>query len=315
MGAIVNLVTSDVLRKSFGQLLPLSSPKLLSQACSGLKCQQLGPLKPAKRPALHLRAETCLFNTHRVADGQHPLGGLAEVRAMRSTKRRLEWGQTALSQDSEDYKASEAAPDSPCCPAVGSAAGAGGISFSTPTELVQALRVDGDRAAVKSPIIAALFLEGRHKARVLAQAQQPDEAPAAGAGGAEQQPSEGAAQQHRSSQDQLPPKDAAEENVQQQCQRVLAAAGSSSRGCLDLLCWGVALDVQQRAAASPATPPAAGLDLLPAPPRKRSAAFQALPAGRVVRPCRAARMLPGLAPTSQGELEAVRAWMALQNAQ
>ena len=43
-----------------------------------LKCQQLAPLKPAKRPALPLRTETCLLNTHRVADGQHPLGGACQ---------------------------------------------------------------------------------------------------------------------------------------------------------------------------------------------------------------------------------------------
>lgn len=223
----------------------------------------------------------------------------------------MQWGQLAASQDSEDYKASSPVPASPCCPPR-PAGQTDVISFSTPTELVQGLCVDGDRGAVKSPIMAALFLDGRHKARVLAQASRH---PAAAEAQHHPAEPEVGPEQHRSSQEQLPPKDV-EDIVQQQCQRALAAAGSSSRGCLDLLCWGIACDMQQcTAAASPVTPPTAGLDLLPAPPRKRSAVVRALPATRVVLPCRAARMLPGLAPTSEGELDAVRAWMTVQKAQ
>ena len=61
--------------------------------------------------------------------------------------------------------------------------------------------MDGDRGAVKSPIMAALFLEGRHKARVLAQPRDP------AAGEAQQHPAAEpavGAQQHRSSRNQLP---------------------------------------------------------------------------------------------------------------
>jgi hypothetical protein len=120
--------------------------------------------------------------------------------------------------------------------------------------------------------------------------------------------------QRVASSGQLQPRDVLQDAAVEQCQRALAAAGSSSRGCLDLLCWGIGLDQQhiQQTAASPATPAPACAGLLPAPPRKRSAVRHALPAGGLTQPCRTIRTLPGLAPSNETELQAMRAWMSVQ---
>lgn len=250
---------------------------------------------------------------------------MKRARSQEACKRRLTWASLDGSQDSEDYKGADEEPSSPCGAAAGSPAAAGlGPIFSTPTAQVQALAVS-DRAVVQSPIIdGALFLEGRRKARVLGRLSRPEAAEAGGdavqllqqEGEAPAAEDAGAAGQQESGPQQLLQQaDRVQQAAAAQCQAALAAAGSSSRGCLDLLCWGIALD-QQQAAGSPATPAAAGLVLLPGPPRKRSAVHRALSAGGgVAHACRAARVLPGLAPEDAGQLQAVRSWLALQRVQ
>lgn len=253
---------------------------------------------------------------------------MKRARSQEACKRRLTWASLDGSQDSEDYKGADEEPSSPCGAAAGSPAAAVlGPIFSTPTAQVHALAVS-DRAVVQSPIIdGALFLEGRRKARVLGRLSRPEAAPAGGEQDAAQllqqegeapaaEDADAACQQESGPQQLLQQADRAQQAAAAQCQAALAAAGSSSRGCLDLLCWGIALDQQQQAAGSPATPAAADLVLLPGPPRKRSAVHRALPAGGgVAHACRAARVLPGLAPADEGQLQAVRSWLALQRVQ
>lgn len=234
---------------------------------------------------------------------------MKRARSNGSSKRRLTWASLGGSQESEDYKCSDEAPGSPCL-AVGSPGAAVlGTIFSTPTAQVQALEVS-DRAVVKSPIIdGALFFEGRRKARVLGRLgrtaaagapEVPQETAAAGA----------AAAQRASSSDVQLQQDDVQDAAAVQCAKALAAANSSSRGCLDLLCWGVALDQQQQAADSPVTPAAAQGGALPGPPRKQ--AIGALPGGMLRCDCRTARALPGLAPADELQLQAVRSWLAVQ---
>lgn len=247
---------------------------------------------------------------------------MKRARSQEACRRRLTWASLGGSQDSEDYKGADEEPSSPCGAAAGSPAAAVlGPIFSTPTAQVQALAVS-DRAVVQSPIIdGALFLEGRRKARVLGRLSRPGaaaggeaEAPAAGDADAAC-PQVGSPQQQQQQQ-LLQQADRVQQAAAAQCQAALAAAGSSSKGCLDLLCWGIALDQQQQTAGSPATPAAADTVLLPGPPRKRSAVHRVLPAsGAVVHACRAARALPGLAPADEGQLQAVRSWLALQRVQ
>lgn len=250
-------------------------------------------------------------------------------RSQEACKRRLTWASLGGSQDSEDYKVADEEPSSPCGAAAGSPAAAVlGPIFSTPTAQVQALTVS-DRAVVQSPIIdGALFLEGRRKARVLGRLNRPEAAAGGEQDAAQLLQQEGeeeapaaedtnaACQQEGGPQQLSQQADRVQQAAAAQCQAALSAAGSSSRGCLDLLCWGIALDQQQQAAGSPATPAAAGLVLLPGPPRKPSAIHRALPAGGVMaHACRAARVLPGLAPADEGQLQAVRSWLALQRVQ
>jgi hypothetical protein len=238
------------------------------------------------------------------------------------SRRRLTWPQQGGSQDSADdgcghEEHGEPGGCSPCHAAAADGSLLGPITFSTPVVHAQA-SADADRAFVKSPIIdGALFLENRRKARILAQGSR-----LAAAEGSQLQQIVGEEQaaapaetalQHVASSVQLQPRDVLQDAAVEQCQRALAAAGSSSRGCLDLLCWGIGLDQQvQQAAASPATPAAACAGLLPAPPRKRSAVRHALPAGGLTQPCRTIRSLPGLAPSNETELQAMRVWMSVQ---
>lgn len=231
-----------------------------------------------------------------------------------SCRRRLTWAHLGSSQDSEDYKGTDDAPGSPCLAAPSPGTAVLGPSFSTPVGQVQAL-AEAERAVVKSPIIeGAFFLEGRRKARVLARLSRPAAADvvqqeAVAEDGPVHQPTRAPI----SSNMQLQQADV-QDAAAVQCQKALAAAGSSSRGCLDLLCWGVALD-QLQVAESPATPAAAGVGLLPAPPRKRSAVLPALPGHGLAIACTAARVLPGLAPADQAQLQAVRSWLAVQRVQ
>lgn len=91
-------------------------------------------------------------------------------------RRRLwTWPQIGSSQDSDDLKGTDEAPESPVKALSGAAAA--GTAPAPPSYLlasspssVQA--ADSDRKVVQSPIIdGALFLEGRRKARVLFQGQ------------------------------------------------------------------------------------------------------------------------------------------------
>jgi hypothetical protein len=237
---------------------------------------------------------------------------MKRARSQEACRRRLTWVQLGSSQDSEEYKGTDEAPGSLClaAPSPGTAVPS---SFSTPIAQAQPL-ADADRAVVSSPIIdGALFLEGRRKARVLARLSRPaadvpkqQEATAEDAAG---QPTRAP----NSSNLQVQQADV-QDAAAVQCEKALAAAGSSSRGCLDLLCWGVALD-QLQVAESPATPAAAGVGLLPAPPRKRSAALPTLAGQGLVVACRAARVLPGLAPADEAQLQAVRSWLTVQKVQ
>jgi hypothetical protein len=243
---------------------------------------------------------------------------MKRARCQEACKRRLTWVQLRSSQDSEEYKGTDEAPESPCLAAPSPGTAVLGSSFSTPIAQVQAL-AEAERAVVKSPIVdGAFFLEGRRKARVLARLSRPAAASAAADVPQQQEvvAEDAASQPNRapSSNDLQLQQSDAHDAAAAQCQKALAAAGSSSRGCLDLLCWGVALD-QLQVAESPATPAAAGVGLLPAPPRKRSAVLPALAGHGLAVACRTARVLPGLAPADEAQLQAVRSWLAVQKVQ
>lgn len=235
---------------------------------------------------------------------------MKRARSGGASKRRLTWASVGGSQESEDYKCTDEAPGSPCLAAGSPGAAVLASIFSTPTAQVQALEVS-DRAVVKSPIIdGALFLEGRRKARVLGRLGRT----AADEAVAQETAAAGAAvAQKASSSDVQLHQDDVQDAAAVQCAKALAAAGSSSRGCLDLLCWGVALDQQQQAADSPVTPAAAQGGALPGPPRKQ--VIGALPGGVLLHDRRTARALPGLAPADELQLRAVRSWLAVQRVQ
>lgn len=225
-------------------------------------------------------------------------------------RRRLMWPQIGSSQGDEDFLGSEEVQDSACpgtaSPITKSLDGPG----SSPARVGQA-PADSSRAVAKSPIIhGALFLEGRPKARV---SETSDGAAAAEVVKQGSQTPGGPAQEPHGEQQQQQVQDS-QEAAALECRKVLAAAGSSSKGCLDLLCWGVALD-QQQAAESPSTPVAPACVLLPARPRKCSAVCIKLSSSGLLQRCRAARLLPGLAPSNETDLQQVREWFAVREVQ
>jgi len=224
-------------------------------------------------------------------------------------RRRLTWPQIGSSQDNDEFVGTDEVHDSACPDAASPITKTLDGQGSSPAMVGQA-PADSSRVVAKSPIIhGALFLEGRPTARF---SEQPSRAAAAEVGMHQQETPGGAAQEpHGEQQQQVQD---SQEAAALECHKALAAAGSSSRGCLDLLCWGVALD-QQQAAESPSTPVAAACVLLPARPRKCSAVCVKLSSSGLLQRCRAARLLPGLAPTNEADLQQVRDWFAVREVQ
>ena len=238
-----------------------------------------------------------------------------------AVRRRLTWAQLGSSQDSDDeLKCSkDVVHGSPAHAVLCAEPLAPASPIPAAVVQLQAAAGEDGRAGLNSPIIdGAVFLDGRRKARVLFQPSS-----AAAAAPSEQQqgqvhgsplPAPPLREDDDGQKQQQRPQDSIQDPAVLQCQEALAAAGSSSKGCLDLLCWSVALEQQQHLADSPTTPAAPSYAALPSPPRKCSARRRSVRAGGVLQPCRAARVLPGLAPASEADLQHVRAWLACQQA-